>query len=134
MTNTSVVVREALVRGDTQSIDEILWGTGGVADLDLGLLHDLLLTPGHHLHQEVAKQLQDLGDASTAPVVRRALEMGFGHLAYSCSEDDVIAKWYSWLLCGIGTDEAILLLREQAASSNTQIAQAMQYRLSKMGL
>jgi hypothetical protein len=132
--DTTVVVREALVRGDTQLIDDTLWGTGHVDDLDLNLLHDLLVTPSHHLHQEVAKQLQHRGDASTAPVVRRALEMGFDHLAYTCSEDDVIAKWYSWLLCGIGTDEAIFLLREYAASSNSEVAQAMQYRLTAMGL
>jgi hypothetical protein len=132
--NTAVVVREALVRGDKQFIDDTLWGTGRVDDLDLNLLHDLLLTPGHHLHQEVAKQLQDRGDASTAPVVSRALEMGFDHLAYTCSEDDVIAKWYSWLLCGIGTDEAIQILREHAESANAEIARAMQYRLTKMGL
>jgi hypothetical protein len=93
----------------------------------------LLVTPGHHLHQEVAKTLQGFGHASTAPVVRRALDMGFEHLAYSCSEDGVIAKWYSWLLRAIGTEEAILLLREQASSPNPEIARAMQYRLSRMG-
>jgi hypothetical protein len=67
-------------------------------------------------------------------VVREALAMGFGHLDYTGSEDAVIAKWHSWVLSSIGTNEAILLLREHAKSSHIRMAQAMTYRLSRMGL
>ena len=59
--------------------------------------------------------------------------MGFGHLAYSGSDDGAIAKWYAWLLCRIETDAAIELMEAHARSTNPAIAAAMKSRLEKMG-
>ena len=98
----------------------------------LELLNELLVTPGHRQHQSIAKRLQDFGDPSTIPFVRRALEMGLGHLAYTCSEPEVIGKWYSWLLVDIGTPEAIETIREYAASDFEPLASAMRYRLGQV--
>jgi hypothetical protein len=98
----------------------------------IALKNRLLVTPGHRFHQMLAKDLQDLADPSTVPFVRRALEMGFDHLAYTASEDGVIAKWYSWLLADIGTREALDLIAEYADSSNEEVAAEMRYRLERL--
>lgn len=65
------------------------------------------------------------------PFVRTSLERGFSRLAYTASEDGVIAKWHSWLLADIGTPDAMQLLREHSRSDNPQIAEAMTYRLRR---
>lgn len=97
------------------------------------VLQDALVHPHHHRHQRVARELQRAARPSTIPFVRRAIEMGFAHLAYTCSEDDVIGKWLSWILAEIGTDEAVALLRELAEHENPGVASAMRYRLERLG-
>jgi protein-tyrosine phosphatase len=97
------------------------------------VLQDALVHPHHHRHQRVARELQRAARPSTIPFVRRAVDMGFEHLAYTASEDDVIAKWLSWILAGIGTDEAIALLGELALHENPSVASAMRYRLERLG-
>ncbi len=58
--------------------------------------------------------------------------MGFEHLAYTASEPGVIAKWFSWLLFEIGTEEAISVLRQYTQSQDPAVATEMRYRSSKL--
>lgn len=97
------------------------------------VLNNLLCMPGHELHQEVARAIQDLGNPASVAGIRCVLEGGFEFLEYTCSDDEVIAKWFSHALASIGTPEAIGLIKEFAASDNAGIASEMRYRLGKLG-
>ena len=124
-------IRAALSEGDGAALDRLLEPCE-LATLSVVLLNDLLVSVVHHQHQRVARALQLIGDSSTVPYVATALALGFSHLAYTASEDGVIAKWYSWLLADIGTSEAVALLRRSASSDNEAVASAMSYRLSRL--
>lgn len=95
-------------------------------------LHRLVTHPGHRYHQRVVRELQHMRDPSSTPVLRSALANGFDRYAYTCSDDGVIAKWFSWALAEIGTTEAIEVLREFARSENAEIRAEMEYRLAKL--
>jgi site-specific recombinase len=96
------------------------------------ILNELLLHPKHRSHQRIAKKLQGIADPSTVPFVRKALASNFDYLAYTCSDDATIAKWFSWLLYAIATDDAIALMLEYSASDNEEINKEMRYRLQKI--
>ncbi|MEZ4450968.1 MAG: hypothetical protein R3B09_15915 [Nannocystaceae bacterium] len=119
--------------GDLDLAIELLWLSDDPTPYR-DLLEELLLLPGHHHHQAVARALQRLASPASVDTIRRALGAGFDHLEYTCSEPEVIAKWYSWVLAEIGSDEAIALLREYAASSDPAVAGEMRYRLRRLGL
>ena len=102
------------------------------SELDINILNSLLIEPGHHQHQLIAKILQDAKNPSSIPFVRKALETNFDYLGYTCSEPEVIAKWFSWLLFSIGTEEAINLIEEYTKSPNEGISSEMKYRLAKV--
>lgn len=104
-----------------------------INDKTIDVLNELLVISGHYLHQQIAKTLQDVKSPSTIPFVKRALDSGFGYLEYTCSEPQVIAKWFSWILFEIGTDASINLMEQYANSSNEAIRSEMVYRLSKFG-
>jgi len=126
-------LREAIDAGDGDAINEIYDtpdGVGiGLENVPIDLLNQLLAMPGHRFHQLVARELQKTGDNSTVPYVRTVLDRGFDFLAYTGSEDAVIAKWLSYVLSDIGTPDAVAALREYAQSPNAQVAEAMSYRL-----
>lgn len=103
------------------------------ADRKAQVLNGLLAMPGHELHQQVAMEIQRLKSASSVAVIEAVLESGFDYLQYTCSEDEVIAKWFSHALASIGTPEAIALIRKFAVSDNAGIASEMQYRLQRLG-
>ena len=124
-------VRAALVDGQGQVLDDLLEPLA-LQTLPVDLLNELLVSVLHHQHQRVAFALQKAADPSTVPYAASALAMGFSHLQYTASDDDVIAKWYSWLLAGIGTPEAIALLHQYASSDNERVATAMTYRLRRL--
>ncbi len=88
--------------------------------------------PGHRSHQRILRELQRLRDPSSVPVLRAALTDGFDRYAYTCSEDGVIAKWFSWALAEIGSAEAIAVLDDFARSENPEIREEMKYRLAKL--
>jgi hypothetical protein len=96
------------------------------------VLNGLLVMPGHELHQEVTMEIQRLKSASSVPFIRSVLRGGFGFLAYTSSEDEVIAKWFSHALAKIGTPEAIEVIREFSVAGNAEIAEEMSYRLRKL--
>lgn len=112
---------------------ELLWLADDPAPYR-DLLDALLVLPGHHHHQAVARALQRIASPASVAAIRRALAAGFDHLEYTCSEPEAIAKWFSWALAEIGSDEAIALLREHAAASDPAIAGEMRYRLRRLGL
>lgn len=124
-------VEAALVDGHPQVLDDLLEPLA-LETLPVALLNELLVADLHHQHQRVAFALQRAGDPSTVPYVAQALARGFSHLRYTGSGDGVIAKWYSWLLAGIGTPDAIALLRQHAESENREVAIAMDYRLARL--
>ena len=137
----AVTLADALSRGDAAAIDDAWddhWSGDRAAsevevtDLPLNLLHDLLLGRGHHLHQQIAREIQDRRDASSIPIVRQMLERGFADLSYTASDDEVIAKWFGHILAGIGTADAVATIRDYAASSNAGIAAEMRYRLARI--
>ncbi len=106
---------------------------GSINSLPLELLHALLLAPGHHMHQPVAREVQRRSDPNSLPIVKQVLDQGFSLYSYTCSDDAVIAKWFGHILADIGTPEAVNAIRTYAASKNEGIALEMQYRLKKIG-
>jgi len=98
------------------------------------VLNCLLVMPGHKLHQEVTMEIQTLKRPSSVPYIRSILEGGFDFLAYTSSEDEVIAKWFSHALAKIGTPESIAVIKEFSAADNAEIAKEMSYRLEKLAV
>lgn len=96
------------------------------------LLNELLITPNHYNHQEIAKTLQEIKSPTTIPFVKKALETNFEYLDYTCSDSDVIAKWFSWILYSIGNNDAITLIEEYTNSLDEGISNEMKYRLNKI--
>jgi len=95
-------------------------------------LNILLLEPNHRNHQLITKTIQDLGNPKSVPFIKKALETNFDYLAYTCSDSDVIAKWFSWALFSIGTANAINVIKEYTKSEDYGIRNEMIYRLNKL--
>lgn len=132
----SAEISAAIAQPDPDELDrtlDLLWVFPEPEQL-LDLLHQLLLTPHHYQHQLITKTLQDIGSPSSVPVIRTVLESGFEYLGYTASKPQVIAKWFSWALCSIGTPEAIQTMRDFTVRGRKGIRQEMRYRLQKMGL
>lgn len=96
------------------------------------VFNHMLIMPGHTLHQEIAMQIQQLGDPSRIPFIGRILESQFDTLQYSCSEDASITKWFSHALAQIDTPDAFAMIRKYALSLNRGIARGMRYRLRRI--
>jgi LL-diaminopimelate aminotransferase len=96
------------------------------------VLNELILDGSHRKHQYVALKIQTSKDPKAVPYLRKALENGFEMYQYTCSDDDVIAKWFSWALYSIGTAEAIQVIKDFSESENEGIAKEMKYRLGKI--
>jgi hypothetical protein len=110
----------------------LIWFSADISNF-VDLLNQLLINPNHRSHQQIAKNLQDIAPSpTTVPFVRKALERNFDYLEYTCSDSDAIAKWFSWLLYSIGTEEAIDLMKEYSNSTDEGIANEMRYRLTKV--
>jgi hypothetical protein len=95
-------------------------------------LNLLLLVSNHRSHQVITKTIQGLRNPKSIPFIRKALESNFDYLEYTCSDSDVIAKWFSWALYSIGTTEAINIIKEYTKSENQGIRNEMIYRLNKV--
>ena len=125
----------AIQSADTDRIQmtiPLIWFSADISNF-IDLLNDLLINPNHRSHQVIAKNLQDLAPSpTTVPYVRKVLETNFDYLKYTYSDSDAIAKWFSWLLYSIGTDEAINLMKEYSDSTDAGIANEMRYRLTKV--
>lgn len=101
-------------------------------NLKLGILNELLITPGHWQHQEITREIQDIANPKSIPYIKKILETNFNFLEYTCSEPEVIAKWFSWALFSIGTQEAIEIIIEFTDSVNEGISSEMKYRLQQI--
>lgn len=127
-------VDAAISRFDLEELDSLiyllLWVLPDPSQY-VRVLNKLLITAAHRDHQAIAKRLQQLKSPSTIPYVRAALESNFDYLAYSGSDSDAIAKWFSWILADIGTHEAIQVLEEYSYSTDEGIRNEMLYRLRK---
>lgn len=97
-------------------------------------LNLLLLNSNHRSHQLITKIIQDLANPISIPFIRKVLESNFDYLEYTCSEHEVIAKWFSWALFSIGTKEAINLIEEFSKSEDEGIRKEMVYRLNKVNI
>ncbi|QED27228.1 hypothetical protein FRD01_08225 [Microvenator marinus] len=130
--NLEETVRSLLPAQETEdtddAIDDLLAST---IDEFIDIKNQLLISPDHQRHQAVARGLQRIGHPDSIPYIETVFEQGFDFLAYTCSDHDVIAKWFSWLLFDIGTPEARALLVKLSNSQNPDIAREMTYRLSK---
>lgn len=129
-------MKKFMEKNDWQSINTLLGRVYAISDsvTQANILNKILITPDHEFHQEITKQLQNLAQPSSIPYIKQMLENGFAFLDYTCSDDDVIAKWFSWALASIGTTEAIEVIEKFAQSENAAIAQEMQYRLRKISI
>ncbi|RTQ51500.1 hypothetical protein EJV47_06780 [Hymenobacter gummosus] len=129
-------VRAAMGQSDPDELDlalNLLWLYNDDAQF-IDLLNLLLLVPHHWSHQVVARTLQDVASPSSIPFIRAALESTFDYLEYTASEPGVIAKWFSWALCSIGTPEAIQTIRDFTTRGRKGVRREMRYRLQQMGL
>jgi len=135
--DVNFIKQEIATAIDTKSKDiieraiDLMWYCQDYEKL-LGELNTLLLEPNHRSHQWVTKKIQDIGHPSSIPFIRKALETNFEYLEYTCSDTDVIAKWFSWALFSIGTKEAIDLIKEYAKSEDEGIRKEMTNRLNKL--
>jgi len=96
------------------------------------ILNELLINRNHRSHQFVTKTIQDIKSPSSVPFIRQVLQSNFDFLEYTCSESDAIAKWFSWALYSIGTEEALEVMREYSKSEDEGIRKEMIYRLGKL--
>lgn len=127
-------LREAIKSKDEEKIERainLMWFYKDYEQF-IDELNILLLEPNHWTHQMIAKTIQDLKNPKSIPFIRKALESNFDYLEYTCSESNVIAKWFSWALFSIGTNEAINLIEEYTKSDDEGIRNEMIYRLDKV--
>ena len=120
---------QLLASGDLDAGDDYVGASLESASLEV--LHRLVAHGGHRCHQQVVRRLQELADPSSVPILDAAIRGELEVYDYTCSEDGVIAKWFSWALFDIGSDEAFAALENLAKHPNEEVAAEMRYRLSK---
>jgi hypothetical protein len=128
------VVIDAIQIGDVENLEMVLkliWVLDEFPERTQ-LLNMLLIAPNHISHQRIARELQTAKSPSTVPYVRQALAKGFDYLEYTCSESNAIAKWFSWILFAIGTEEAIQVMKDYSTASDEGIRAEMLYRLKNV--
>ncbi len=99
--------------------------------IQIEALNELLISQAHQKHQEITKSIQDFAHPSSVRYINLVLEAGFEHLEYTCSESDVIAKWFSHALSRIDTVEALDTIKKYTNSTDEGVKREMQYRLNK---
>lgn len=127
-------VEKAIATAETEEIEyaiTLIWLSDKKAQL-INLLHTLLLNPNHYSHQAIAKSLQDLKNPASVPFIEKVLETNFDYLTYTGSDSDAIAKWFSWALYSIGTEEAIEVIGKYSHSEDEGIRKEMLYRLKQI--
>jgi HEAT repeat protein len=118
---------------EIELLDKLELGEFSIDDLKvIKRLNQLVLIPDHQKHQAIVFALQKAKHPSSIPFLRKALENGFEMYEYTCSDDAVIAKWFSHALFSMGTAEAIQVIKDFSTSENEEIAKEMKYRLAKI--
>lgn len=125
---------DAVARDDQEAAYDLLDLTLRIVEPDerAAALNQLLVMPGHRLHQAITRQIQALRCPSSVAFIRQVLDGGLHMFDYTCSEPGVIAKWFSHALADIGTPEAVALIREFAARGEPEVAEEMAYRLRRL--
>lgn len=116
---------------DLDSAINLIWASQKQEQF-LDLFNELLITPNHRQHQVITMKIQKIGSPTSIPFIQKALESGFDYLEYTASESAAIAKWFSWALFEIGTQEAIDLMKKHTKSADEGIRNEMLYRLGKV--
>jgi 5'-3' exonuclease len=135
--NKNYIISEIEKAIETAEIEEIelainlIWLSDNEVEF-IDLLHKLLLNPNHRSHQYILKSLQDLRNPRSVLFIKKALETNFDYIPYTGSDSYGIAKWFSWALASIGTNEAIELIKEYSHSEEEGIREEMSYRLKRI--
>lgn len=127
-------IRSAIDKGNVDELElaiSLIW-IAGLNRQFVDILNELLINPNHRSHQLVTKAIQELKSPSSVPFIRQMLRSNFEYLAYTGSDSDAIAKWFSWALYSIGTSDAIELMNEYSNSGDEGVKKEMTYRLSKL--
>jgi hypothetical protein len=127
-------IKKALKLNDKEALDhlvQLIYFCENKAPFT-DILNELLVHPNHRSHQVATKLIQEIKSPSSIPFIKKVLETGFDYLDYTCSEPEVIAKWFSHTLASIGTEEAINCIKKFAHSSDEGIKKEMNYRLVKL--
>jgi HEAT repeat protein len=134
MDEIEIKVTKSIKEGNREELDDVVLELLQLENISnyVDLLNELLLVPFHYQHQAITKALQDIKSPSSVSFIRKVLETKFDYLEYTCSESNAIAKWFSWALYCIGTEEAIKLMKEYANSEDEGIRKEMRYRLNKL--
>lgn len=111
-----------------------LLNISGISLEFVDILNKLLIYPNHYRHQEIARDIQLLKSPTSVEYIDKVLETNFSFLEYTASDSDAIAKWFSWALYSIGTEEAIDVMKKYTNVMDEGIKNEMQYRLKKMNV
>lgn len=134
MDEIEIKVREAIEKGNLEELDKSVSELLEVKNISnyVNLLNDLLLVTFHRQHQYIAMAIQKLETPSSIPFIDKVLDSKFEGIPYTGSESNSMAKWFSWALFSIGTEEAIEVIIKHANSDDEGISEEMQYRLNKV--
>jgi hypothetical protein len=116
---------------ELETVIHLIWLTDNKKPF-IDILNTLLINPNHRSHQVITKTIQSLKNPSSIKYIEHVLATKFDYLAYTCSESNVIAKWFSWALYSIGTQEAIDAIKKYAKSDDEGIRSEMLYRLKNI--
>jgi hypothetical protein len=125
---------EAIKKGNLEELDiavSDLLQSENISDY-IDLLNELLLVTFHRQHQYIAKKIQNLKTSSSVPFIDKVLESKFEGIPYTGSDSDSMAKWFSWALYSIGTEDAIEVIKKHTNSEDEGIREEMRYRLDKI--
>ena len=127
-------IKEAIKSNNPKELNlsiDLIWLSGDF-ERYTDILNELIINPNHTQHQSITKTIQDIKSPKSVPYIRKALESNFDYLDYTCSDSDAIAKWFSWALASIGTNDAIDLIKEYSNSPDEGIRNEMIYRLRRI--
>ena len=134
MDEIEIKVREAIKKGDIDKLDEAILELLAIEDISnyVNLLNELLLVTSHRQHQYIARTIQDFEISSSIPFIDKVLDSKFEGIPYTGSDSDSMAKWFSWALYCIGTEQAIDVIKKHTHSEDVGIRKEMRYRLGKI--
>jgi hypothetical protein len=130
----SELLLETIDTNDADFVESALGLIGRVGEPDnwFEILCKLVLDINHNRHEDIVGFLQHCQDPSSVPILKKAILLK-PKLEYI--EYDDYGSYYKkclWALQDIGTDEAILVIRDCAKSADFALKEQAEYRLSKI--
>ncbi|TAK19468.1 MAG: hypothetical protein EPO40_33150 [Myxococcaceae bacterium] len=124
------VMRHALQSRDPVEVEcaLLLANIGGISEHDVPTLCEILITPWHTRHEDVAGHLQRLRDPRSIDALSRAAVVKHAYLDYDDSH--ALARKCTWALADIGTREARSRLEALSCNSDAELAAYAQKRLN----